>query len=313
VAPGPTTRRSTLLALLVLLAGCGSVAQSPATPRATVTPAPVPTDSPTPRPERATVPEPLVGATPDPTALARLHAESLSRRSYRLGTYHSRSRGESDDRPAWTRLDRRSYRVQSGGTYRAERVVLVVGPARISRRPQWRAFADGRAEYRRVVAGDDTAYERRQLATAALPPHQGRAVAMLVRYLDVGRATVEHVRTERGPRLRVVGRDPQPPSLGDVSAYRVEAVVAESGRVERLEASYLAADGSAVSVGFRVIEVGGVRVDPPDWYGEARAATLDARTPTATPGAVNDTVTPTPVSDRAVPRPPSAGRAPGGP
>jgi hypothetical protein len=304
VALRSVTLRSLLAALLVVLAGCGSAGQAPGTsPDGTVTPAPVPTDPPTPAPERAPVPAPLTGTTPDETALAGLHATSLSRRSYRLETYVGRGWEEDPDRSIQNRLDRRSYRVQSGGTYRAARVLLVVGSLPTSRLPRWEAYADGEAEYRRVVGENGTDYERRSLAPAALPPHLGRAVAQIVRYLDVGEATVDHVRTERGPRLRVTGRDPGAPGLENVSRYRVEAIVTGAGRVEKLEAAYVAADGAVVRAGFRVRDVGSVRVGPPDWYGEARAETLgldaraDASNGTATPDpgvASGGTPSPTP-------------------
>lgn len=195
----------------------------------------------------------------------------------------SRSRGAGPARSVHSRLDRRSYRVQSDGTYRAARVVLVVGSGPASRRPGWTAYADGEAEYRRVVDGNGTSYERRSLAPSALPPHRGRAVAMVVRYLDVAEASVERVRTERGPRFRVIGRDPRAPGLRNVSGYRVEAVVTGAGRVEILEATYVAPDGASVRAGFRVRDVGSVRVDPPGWYGEARAETAGGGgTPTPT-------------------------------
>ncbi|PSQ08587.1 hypothetical protein BRC93_15145 [Halobacteriales archaeon QS_5_70_15] len=275
-----------LAAVLVVLAGCGSVTQGPRTPRGgTVTPAPVPTDSPTPTPERASVPAPLAAGTPNATALALLQAESLAGRSYRLDTYVGRSRGAGPVGSVQTGLDRRSYRVQSDGNYRAARVVLVVGSGPTSQLPGWTAYADGEAEYRRVSDGNGTSYERRWLAPSALPPHRGRAVAMVGRYLDVAEASVEQVRTERGPRLRVVGRDPQAPGLRNVSDYRVEAVVTGAGRIEVLEATYVAPDGASVRTGFRVRDLGSVRIDPPDWYGEARTETIEGgATPTATAG-----------------------------
>jgi hypothetical protein len=321
------TLRPVLAALLVLLAGCGGLgATGGSAGDRTVTPAPVPTDSPTPRPERAAVPDPLAGGSPNATGLARLHVESLSRRSYLLDTYVSRTWGEGFARSVENRLDRRSYRVQSGGTYRASRVLLVVGSGPASRLPRWEAYADGEAEYRRVVGGGGTSYERRSLSPAALPPHLGRAMALVVRYLDVAETSVEHVRTERGPRLRVVGREPRAPGLGNASDYRIEAVVTGAGRVEIIEATYRTQRGVSVRVGFRVRDVGSVRVRPPDWYGEARAETLGNGastngtevadgTPTPAPGASLDGTTspgPTPSSNGSVgwrssgPRPPTA-------
>jgi hypothetical protein len=326
--------RPVLAVLLVLLAGCGSPAQAPGTgaPQGgTVTPAPVPTDSPTPPPERAEVPAALAGETPNATALARRHAASLARRSYRLDTYVSRSFGTEPGRPVHSRLDRLSYRVQSGGTYRAARALLVVGSGPTSRLPRWEAYADGEAEYRRVTDTRGTRYERRSLAPAALPPHRGRAVAMVIRYLDVAAAEVERVRTDRGPRVRVVGREPRTAGLGDASDYRVEALVTAAGRVERLEATYVTAGGVSVRAGFRVRDVGSVRVGPPDWYGEARRETLGvgggdgdedgngngtgAGVRTVTPGSggpSNGTVSPAPRGSRARTRM-SPGRALGPP
>ena len=284
--------RPVLAALLVVLAGCGGLGATDGSGiDRTVTPAPVPTDSPTPRPERAAVPGPLAGEPPNATGLARLHVESLSRRSYLLDTYVSRTWGEGFARSVENRLDRRSYRVQSGGTYRASRVLLVVGSGPASRLPRWEAYADGEAEYRRAVGGGGTAYERRSLSPAALPPHLGRAMAVIVRYLDVAEASVEHVRTERGPRLRVVGREPRAPGLGNASDYRVEAVVTGAGRVEILEATFRSTRGVSVRVGFRVRDVGSVRVRPPDWYGEARAETLGGGDPTNGTGATEGTPT----------------------
>lgn len=321
--------RPVVAALLVLLAGCGGLgATEDSAGDRTVTPAPVPTDSPTPRPERAAVPDPLTGMAPNATGLARLHVESLSRRSYLLDTYLSRTWGEGFARSVENRLDRRSYRVQSGGTYRASRVLLVVGSGPASRLPRWEAYADGEAEYRRVVGGGGTSYERRSLSPAALPPHLGRAMALIVRYLDVAEASVEHVRTERGPRLRVVGREPRTPGLTNVSDYRVEAVVTGAGRVEILEATYRTSRGVSVRVGFRIRDVGSVRVRPPDWYGEARTETLGNGgatngtvaadgTPTLASGAPLDgtaSPTPSPSSNGTVgwrssgPEPPTAGR-----
>jgi hypothetical protein len=289
------TLRSALVALLVLVAGCGGPgAAGDSAGDRTVTPAPVPTDSPTPRPERAALPDPLAGAAPNATGLGRLHVESLSRRSYLLDTYVSRTWGEGFARSVENRLDRRSYRVQSGGTYRASRVLLVVGSGPASRLPRWEAYADGEAEYRRVVGGGGTSYERRSLAPAALPPHLGRAMALIVRYLDVAEASVEYVRTERGPRIRVVGREPRAPGLGNASDYRVEAVVTGAGRVEILEATYRTPRGVSVRVGFRVRDVGSVRVRPPDWYGEARAETLGSGASTNGTEVADGTPTPAP-------------------
>lgn len=280
--------RSLLVAGLLVLAGCGDLAGAHSTvDRATVTPAPVPTDSPTPPAEP---PAPLTGPEPDAAALARFHADALERRSYRLRTYVGRSQRTDTGGAVRSIIDRRTYRVQSGWTYRAVRVSVLVGAGTTQRLTRWEAYADGDAEYRRTVSTNGTAYERRPFASETLPPHRERTAAMLRRYLDVADVTVETVRTERGPRVRMVGHDPRTPELGGVSDYHVEAVLTEDGRVERFEASYLAANGSSVLVGFRVGDVGSVRVEPPAWYGEAREATLGTGTGTITP----DPASPTP-------------------
>jgi hypothetical protein len=119
-------------------------------------------------------------------------------------------------------------------------------------------------------------------------------MAMIARYLDVADATVESVSTERGPRVRVVGRDPRAPGLSNVSNYRVEALLTESGRVERLGVAYLAANGSLIRAGVHVQDVGAVVVDSPVWYDEARAATLG-------PGAVTSAPNVTPNASAAFP------------
>lgn len=293
--------RPLLVAGLLVLAGCGGLTGNPATTDdGTVTPAPVPTDSPTPRSERAGPPVPLTEGVPNATAIARRHAAVLERRSYRLRTYVSHSRGDDQGDTVRSTIDQRTYRVQSGGTYRGVRVWVLAGSGTTERLHRWEAYGDGEAEYRMVVTENGTSYERRPLAPTALPPHQGRAVTMLVRYLDVGDPVVEPIRSGRGPRVRVVGRDPRAPGLQNASDYRVEAVLTEAGRVETLEASYVAANGSNVRVGFRVSDVGSVRVNPPSWYDEARWRHLRFGNGTGAPGGASDgdTTTATPGTSR---------------
>jgi hypothetical protein len=273
--PLAVSLRPLLVGVLFVLAGCGGLAGNPSPAGdGTITPAPVPTDPPTSRPERAEPPDPLVGETPDPSRLDRYHARGLERRSYRLLTYVGRSERTGRGGPVRSTIDRRIYRVQRGWTYRAVRVSVRTGSGTTERFVQWEAYADGDAEYRRTVAANGTSYERRPFASGTLPPHRERTAAVLGRYLDVGDVTVEIVRTDRGSRIRVVGREPRAPGFGNVTDYRVEAVLTEDGLVERFEATYLATNGSSVLVGFQVDGVDSVRVEPPSWYEEAREATL---------------------------------------
>lgn len=267
--------RPLFVAALFVLAGCGGLAGNPSPAGdGTITPAPVPTDPPTSRPDRAEPPAPLVGEAPDPSRLDRYHARALERRSYRVRTYVGRSERTGRGGPVRSTIDRRIYRVERGWTYRAVRVSIRTGSGTTERFVRWEAYADGDAEYRRTVSANGTSYERRPFASGTLPPHRERTAAMLGRYLEVADVTVEIVRTDRGSRIRVVGGDPVGPGFEDASDYRVEAVLTEEGLVERFEATYLAANGSSILVGFQVDGVDSVGVEPPAWYEEARDATL---------------------------------------
>ncbi|WP_226022532.1 DUF7537 family lipoprotein [Halomicrobium salinisoli] len=256
--------RATLIALAVLLAGCGTVF-GPSESRATetVTPAPVP-DPATRNPESAVAPGLTGRSVADADRLARAHLAAVANRSY-----------------AWT--ERRTVAWPEQNRSLVDRSRLLVESERRYRyetRSQWSRvdaaeYADGRYLYSRARGAGGVRY-RRVPATDATERFGGGAAASIRRYLAVENATVTAVRVGGERRYRVVGRAESIPALGSVENYTVRATVAPDGFVQTLHAAYTAADGDErrrVSYRFRYTNVGTTSVSPPAWVDREWAAT----------------------------------------
>ncbi|WP_225335757.1 DUF7537 family lipoprotein [Halomicrobium urmianum] len=248
--------RATLVALAVLLAGCGAVF-GPAESRTTETVTPAPVPEPEARhPESAVAPGLSGQSVADADRLAQTHLDAVENRSYtwtqrRIVAWPAQNR---------SLVDLSHLLVESERRYRYET------------RSQWSRvdaaeYADGRYRYSRARGAGGVRYQRGSV-TNATDRFGGGAAASIRRYLAVENATVTAVRAGGERRYRVVGRADSIPTLGTVENYTVRAVVSSDGFVQTLHAAYTTADGDdrqRVSYRFRYTNVGTTTVSPPAW------------------------------------------------
>jgi hypothetical protein len=271
--------RTAAVALVVLLAGCSLLGGGTGAETGTVTPLEVPTET----TEGPTLPPGVTGAgVVDVDALVRAHVRAAASTSY-----------------VWVDRERRFYGNGSSLVSFERRVTFVNGTTYhrvLDPRPMFargvydrprdeQRYADGRWLYR---FGDSTSAEpayRVEPATDAsrrLARLSGESVGI---YLAVPNATVSVTRVDGRRYYEVTAhRDRYPiaiPLVGDVYDYSVEAVVAPSGFVGRLNATYRTdPEGGAnrVRYSFAFTEVGSATLTEPPWLPAARART----DPTAT-------------------------------
>ncbi|MFC7226437.1 hypothetical protein N0B31_03400 [Salinirubellus salinus] len=303
--------RAVLLALCLVLAGCGGALApaDPDTPSPTVTPVEVPADAPSDAP--AALREGL-----DVRALARGHAAALAGRPYRWRVFVDRPTGEvASGRRV---VDALTVSVAGPTRYRSQRSETVLQSGVGVRITRTETYADGETAYTRVRNRrlDTVRYEARRVAVCAggEGPPLDAAESVIVRYLAVRNASVTFESTRTGPRYRIVDHEATHPSLSGVRNYRVEALVTPEGVVREVEATYdpETQHGTAtVTAGFAYAGVDTTTVTPPRWAPQAQAvtagldlpATVPVGTPTETPthGAgetdVRGTGTPIPALD----------------
>jgi hypothetical protein len=288
------------VAVLALLAGCGSATgpASPGTGTATVTPAPVPTaapTAPTATPTPAAVPTetttPRAASLPpgvtasgiaNATALASAHDAALDGRSYRAVTVVNRSTASG-----WERT-REVLRVDGDRIHLVQRTRASGGndSSRVE-------YLDGRARYVRcerangtgacptgppsAVAGDVTGTVLVLLSgsDSRLAGTESRVVGA-----DRGDETLRH-------RIVVTGNPiglGSPYGLLEARNYTATALVTPSGLVTELRASYDLVGGETpvrVTARLQFSSIGSVRVTPPPWYdpdGADANATVDQYT-----------------------------------
>jgi len=308
--------RAPLLALCLLLAGCGgavvpgdSDGQTP-----TVSPVAVPSDTP------PDVPRTLRGGV-DAEALAQGHADALAGRSYRWRLSLERPVGETGSERRV--VEATTVSVAAPTTFRSQRSETILDTGFGIRITRAETYADGERAYTRVRNRrlDTVRYEARRVGRCAggEGPTLDAAESAIVRYLSVAESTVSFEQTRTGPRFRVTGREATHPSLASVSGYRVEALVTPDGVVREVEATYdrPTPNGTeSVTAGFAYATIDRTEVSPPSWLGRARAATAGLDLPATVPvGTPTVTATPggsTPVGTTATPTSPIDTRGCGG-
>ncbi|MEF8841699.1 MAG: hypothetical protein V5A62_08745 [Haloarculaceae archaeon] len=274
--------RVPVVAVLVLLAGCGSAAgpASPGTGTDTVTPAPVPTAPPTTAPAPTAGPTRTTTAARDPSlppgvtasgianasALADAHSAALEGRSYRAVTVVNRSTASGWERTREVlRVDgdrvHLVHRERTSGGNDSSRVEYLDGRARYVRCERANGTAACPTGPPSAIAGDAAG-----TVLVLLSGSDSRLVGTETRLVGNGRAaTLRH-------RLLVTGN---PLGLGspygvlEARNYTVTALVTPSGLVTDLRASYDLVGGEAridVTARLRFSSIGSVRVTPPPWY-----------------------------------------------
>jgi hypothetical protein len=178
-------------------------------------------------------------------------------------------------------------RVASPDRYHVVRRTRFPGDLRPRSASTLERYADGVAEYRRIVADDDAPrYDRRSLATArgGAAAIDGWTRTLLPRYLTTterrvdpldGTRVAADAAVERSDsrRYRVVATGTPRRLDHDAGSYRAVAVVAADGFVDALEVEYVhPPTGATVRVTVDYARER-VTVDAPPWYDAAVAAT----------------------------------------
>lgn len=296
-------RWGTLLAVVVVFAGCSGFAGEPTRTR-TVTPAPVPTAEPTP-PRLA----PGLNSTGvyDPAELAAAHARVLGNTSYTVSVT------QTIRHPNGTLWARRVITVRLAGNESRFFVRLAVsGPNAIGLlgEPPARAVfwsADNERIFRAFTRGNHTTYNTFRPRFSPVVGRVGTAdywedivVPGGQPYGDIAPlfAAVETRLTDRTVRngttlYRIDGtafRDPEPfarsERVGSPRNVSLRAVVDERGMVRRYRLSYAAViDGDTVRVrrSIRYTGVGTTTVERPPWYDRALEDTPEATNATRSP------------------------------
>jgi hypothetical protein len=267
-------RAVTVLALAVLAAaaGCGLPAGPPAGSSggtASVTPAGVPGAD----PSGVAYPDGLWPGAVDPELAPQRHREAVANGSYVL-TYERRTVEKTANDSRTVRSLTREFRVAGPRRY-LERIRSGPTGDGGDRRGRLRStvFADGTDRYERVGTGPGAVFVRRP--ASARDPTARLTGSLLRRFLAAGNATVERRAVDGRPaavvRLRNVSG-----GAGSRLTGTVTAVVRTSGLVERLTAELRRqADGGGLvrTVAFEYRRVPALSVEPPPWYGLARAET----------------------------------------
>ncbi|MFC6862570.1 hypothetical protein ACFQGE_03725 [Halomicroarcula sp. GCM10025817] len=256
------------VAVLVVTAGCTSLAGVGERPAETVTPAPVPTAA-------AAPPVLPPGISEDGLHSARTlstaHRDALANRSYTMHERYVATRTRNNE--TTTTLRRNETTVVSGvRTYRhdLERV---------------RTSADGnRTEYRQSTYGDgEQWYERR--ATDGSVTYRGGEIRFgrdqyayetafyVDRYLVTNETWTARVQRDGRQYVRLVGAGGSPPwasLLSEPETYRVALLVDATGLVYRMDIRYVTAS-EEIRYSFRYERIDATTVEPPAWLGEAKA------------------------------------------
>jgi len=275
-------RLPVVLAVLVLLAGCGSAAgpASPGRGTATVTPAPVPTTAPTATPAPTAAPTgtatPRAASLPpgvtasgiaNASALASAHGAALDGRSYRAVTVVNRSTPSG-----WERT-REVLRVDGDRVHLVRRTneTGTNGSSRVE-------YLDGRTRYVRCERANGTGACPTGPPSAIAGDAAGTVLVLLSgsdsRLVGTESRVAGADRGDEALRHRVVITG-NPLGLGspygvlEARNYTATALVTPSGLVTELRASYDLVGGGTrirVTARLRFSSVGSVRVTPPPWY-----------------------------------------------
>lgn len=250
------------VALLTVLAGCGSGLSGTATPPTPVTPAPVPTDG-----DRTAEFAPGVNEAGiyDADALVRAHFEALANTSYTVRLSSVRRYPNGSLR---TRHDR-VLRVAEDDRFHY--VLTTERPERPHRRvDRWQV--DGTV-YSAVTVANNTTY--RSLAQA--PPPQLVTRNELIRVFRFVPSRVTGRQVENGTvRYRVSGGPRNIPPLSNVSYV---ARLSESGRIHSYRVSYATSredQPRRVVVNATFSAIGTTTVDPPRYEGSPTGTPTDS-------------------------------------
>ncbi|MEF8852213.1 MAG: hypothetical protein V5A44_06750 [Haloarculaceae archaeon] len=245
-------RLSVVLALVVVLAGCGSVVDGGTTPEEdtptrTLTPAPVPTSA-TPTDELVTLPPGVTGdGIADPDALLDAHRSALRNRSYTLRARIS-VRGV---------VSERFTRVESPTRYYQRDVRYGTG-SNVTR------FASDTSVYTRSTYDSVTRYDRFE---AVIPP-RSTTVRESRALLELDSAAVTRTTRDGHTVFVVRGTYPTHPTLPGVRNFSLRVVVEPDGLVRSLHATYVRVEGATrtnVTRSFTYTDVGATTVERPAW------------------------------------------------
>lgn len=280
------------VAVLALLAGCGSATgpASPDTGTATVTPAPVPTPvptepaastdtpttTPTSAPAEALPPGVTASGIANVSALARAHRSALEGRSYRAVTVVNRTTASG-----WERT-RRVVRVEGERAHLVRRTNESGGDG--SSRVE---YLDGRTRYVRCDRANATGACPTDRPSAVAGDTAGTVLVLLSGSDSRLVGTESRVSGTGGAeplrhRIVVSGRPfglGSPYGVLEARNYTATALVAPSGLVTDLRASYdLVGGGNRfhVTARLRFSNIGSARVTPPPWYDPDEADTANA-------------------------------------
>ncbi|WP_276276748.1 hypothetical protein [Haloarcula regularis] len=265
--------RAALVCLLVLSAGCTTLASGPNQPDTTTEATP-------------TTPPGVAEDAVDAAALVAAHERSLAGASVHLETVRSNRTAETNG------TVRTRVWVDDNGTSRT--IEVRERGAERRRVETWRGPAAG---YRR---GDD---QRVTAVRSDVAPATRYRTARLERWLSAGRYTVRTVEDGTPRRYVLVADDGGPPSgerlEADEVRYEGRAVVTAGGRIELFAVTFVTVERNkwgrhvrARTYTYRVVAAGGVTVDRPDWVRSraqsvGRGQTVGAGT-ADTPGGVSD-------------------------
>lgn len=239
--------RLAVVVLVVVLAGCGSIAGDAGqdqTAAETLTPVPVPEET----PEPASLPPGVTGdGVPNSNALFGAHLSALEGESYTL-----RVRIANDDEVS-THL----FRVESQHRYLRSSLLGGYGQNVTS-------FTDGERVYIRSEFDGVPNYARGNV-TERPTSHTVRLSKVFLRLED---AEVAKVLRDGEIHYRIRGRYDEHPRAQSLKDFSVHAVVSQEGLIRSLTASYTV-EGSGgptnVTRAFEYTEVGTTTVERPDW------------------------------------------------
>lgn len=145
-------------------------------------------------------------------------------------------------------------------------------------------YADGEHVYWRITRSDGPVYSRVAVddIAAGTELFTNQAEEYLLRYLSTDRTDV--VDDERTGAYRLIARGTPSHLTRNVSEYTAVATVGREGFVSYLRVSYVVEDENVahrIEFTFRYTEIGSAEASPPEWYGDALAATAPSGSTTA--------------------------------
>jgi hypothetical protein len=276
-------RVAVVLAAVVLLAGCGSVAtpDGEVTPTRTITAVPLPQETPTPRGPPVLAPGLSAEGVFDAAELADAHAATLSATSFTAVREERRQRADGSLVSSYRSVVRMSA---AGDRFRYGLNQTDVRDGRF-RNQSLARYADGTRVYAATTRGGETTYSvlgdpGEPTDPSAVFRENATARVGVVRLFGALRLDVTDRLTVDGRTVYRVTVENGSQRLGTLRDVSLNATVREDGLVTAYRLSY--AIGSlrvAVAVDFR--DVGATEITPPGWLPAARNATG-----TATPAPV---------------------------